>query len=486
MDRPAQFAGMRTSTNLQPLGDGSNLYCQPAADYLPDPQACLIHGITPQYCYQNGQAEAAFANAIEQLLTVPGTISIGYNSMKFDELVTRFLFWRNLIDPYAHTWSNRCARWDLLNAVRAAWALRPSSLNWPRDEDGRVSLKLERLTEANGIAHGKAHNAEADVAATIELARLLRQNAPRLFEFCLLLHKKSAVCKQIGWPYSGEPRPFLHVSGMYGTALRYMAIVWPLAELPGRKNELIVWDLRHSPVELADLSADEIRKRLFTKSDNLSPGEERLPIKTIHLNQSPVVVAQLKTLPEAEAIDADIDREQIDAHTCQAVELQRKLSDRELWTQVYKQTQSTEALTNEEDKTDVDRALYQGFLPNEDKKTLAELRGCPPHDLVNRRPSFTDGRLEELFFRYRARNFSDSLQAPESTRWKDLRISRLQHGTGGSRTIAACKDSLEKMFDAATEDGDAHAQEILDALATYVDELSAPLQASPTHETGAQ
>src|SRR5437764_14884446 len=103
-DRPAQFAAIRTDAELNEIGEPIMHYCRPAPDYLPDPQSCLITGITPQRCQQLGIAEHQFAAMIAEALGAPGTIGVGYNTIRFDYEFTRFLFWRNLLDPYAREW----------------------------------------------------------------------------------------------------------------------------------------------------------------------------------------------------------------------------------------------------------------------------------------------------------------------------------------------------------------------------------------------
>ena len=209
-DRPAQFAGIRTDADLNETGESVMHYCQPAPDYLPDPESCLLTGIVPQLCLEKGLPEYQFADAIEGQLAQPGTVGVGYNSIRFDDEVTRHLFWRSLMDPYAREWQNQCGRWDLVDLVRAAWALRPEGIEWPRHDDGRPSFKLEHLSKANGLAHEAAHDALSDVRATIALARLIKTRQPRLWDFCLKLRKKDAVLQEMG-----VGRPFLHISGMY-------------------------------------------------------------------------------------------------------------------------------------------------------------------------------------------------------------------------------------------------------------------------------
>ncbi|MDP3617373.1 MAG: exodeoxyribonuclease I, partial [Rhodoferax sp.] len=301
-DRPAQFAALRTDANLNEIGEPVMLYCRPANDFLPDPQSCLITGITPQLCLEKGLPEYQFAAAIEQLLSAPGTIGVGYNTIRFDDEITRFMFWRNLIDPYAREWQMECGRWDLLDVVRTAYALRPEGMVWPTKPDGTASFKLTDLSSANGLLHEAAHDALSDVRATIALARLIKTAQPRLFDFCFGLHRKDRVAAELGLPTTlASARPFLHVSGMFPAERGCLALMWPLAMHPANKNELIAWDLAHDPRQLAAMNVDEIRLRLFSKREELPEGVTRLPIKSIHLNKSPMVMGNLRTLSPAMA-----------------------------------------------------------------------------------------------------------------------------------------------------------------------------------------
>jgi exodeoxyribonuclease I len=452
-DRPAQFAGLRTDAELNEIGDPVMLYCRPAPDTLPDPEACLLTGITPQICLERGVSESAFAEAIEAQLAQTGTIGVGYNSIRFDDEVTRYLFWRNLIDPYAREWQNQCGRWDLLDVVRVTWALRPEGIQWPSNEDGRPSFKLENLTRANNLSHEAAHDALSDVRATIGLARLIKKAQPKLWEFCLRLRKKEEVAREIG-----VGKPFLHVSGMYGTERGCMALVWPLATHPTNKNEIIVWDLSFDPSELFSLSAEVMRQRMFSKLDELEEGVTRLPIKSVHLNKSPIVIGNLKTLSPVMAEKWGIDVEQ----GLRFVESLAKESHRlnSLWPAVF----ARPTLTN----VDVDEDLYGGFIGNEDRRTLQRLRGLKPEQLGARLPAFADARLDQILFRYRARNFPETLNDDDQARWHEHRVRRLHEGAGGFTTLQAFFDQL----DALNETVDERGHEILSALYDYAEQIA--------------
>jgi len=456
LDRPAQFAAIRTDAELNEIGEPVMLYCKPAPDFLPDPVSCLITGIVPQTCLERGLPEHEFAARIEQLLAAPGTIGVGYNTIRFDDEVTRFMFWRNLIDPYAREWQHGCGRWDLLDVVRLTHALRPQGIQWPTKEDGGVSFKLELLTKANGLAHEAAHDALSDVRATIALARLIRQHNPKLFDFALALHKKDRVAAEIGLP---DKKPFLHVSGMLPVTRGCLGIMWPLAMHPTNKNEVIAWDLSADPSELAGLDAVTVRARLFSKTDGLPEGATRLAIKNIHLNKSPMVVGNLKTLTAARAAELGIDADAALRHAQHAAALPDLSA---LWREVFQREQ--------EAAPDVDEDLYGGFIGNGDRRQLMQLRALAPAELAHADVAFEDDRLRQLLLRYRARNFPDSLDADERQQWEAHRAARLFDGAGGARTIAQLFEQIDQLQEQADDE---RTQNILGALYDYA-EMIAP------------
>lgn len=453
-DRPAQFAAIRTDADLNETGEPLMLHCRPAADALPEPESCLITGITPQLCAQRGLPESEFAARVNAALAEPGTVGVGYNSIRFDDEVTRHLLWRNLIDPYAREWQNGNGRWDLLDVARCAHALRPEGVQWPTGEDGLPSFKLEHLAAANGLAHEAAHDALSDVRATLALARLIRQSQPRLFDFCLALRSKERVAQEMGLPAAvASARPFLHVSGMFGAARGCIALMAPLAMHPANKNEVLAWDLMHDPAELAALTPEQARQRLFTPAQELPEGTPRLPIKGVHLNKSPIVIAALKTLRPEQARQWGIDLAQAQTH----LERLRALPDLSaLWQQVYARPEAAAAV-------DVDEDLYGSFTSRDDRRRLDELRRAfkPGSSEPPRLPGFDDARLHELVWRWRARNRPESLTPDEQRRWREHCQARLLHGAGGALTLQSYFDRIDALAQAREDE---RSQDILGAL----------------------
>ncbi|MDO4636741.1 MAG: exodeoxyribonuclease I [Lautropia sp.] len=481
MDRPAQFAGIRTDLDLREIDAPVMLHCQPAPDYLPDPGACLLTGILPQLCLHKGLPEYRFAERILAELGRSGTIGAGYNSIRFDDEVSRHLFWRTLLPPYDREWRNGCSRWDLLDVVRCAAALRPEGIEWPHYDDGRPSFRLEDLSIANHLAHEQAHDALSDVRATIALAQLIRSRQPRLWDFCLALRHKHRVLEEIG-----HHRPFIHISAMYGPDRGGMAVVWPLAPHPTNRNELLVWDLAFDPNLLTDLSVEQMRTRLFASRDELPPDTPRLPIRSIHVNRSPIVISNLKILNHQIIQRWQIDMAAIQRHTDIARRITARLAGH--WSQVYESRPACPCTL------DVDIDLYGGFISSADRRRLDEWRnrqnasaGSAAADSAQLSadstgpdrvspeyvptPSFEDPRLEELSFRYRARQFPAILNAAEKQRWLTHCHARLHQGAGSTMTLASYADRLDVLNQSLSQD-DEHSQRLLEALYDYGEQLA--------------
>ncbi|RMX01101.1 exodeoxyribonuclease I [Allofranklinella schreckenbergeri] len=459
-DRPAQFAAVRTDAQLQEI-ESMEWFCQPPLDYLPDPQSCLITGITPQQAREKGLPEHAFAWQIYQAFSRPGTIGVGYNTIRFDDEFTRFLFWRNLLDPYGREWRNGNARWDLLDVARLVWALRPEGIEWPRDERGQVSFKLERLSAANALAHEAAHDALSDVRATLALARLIRARQPRLFEFALRLRDKREVAKELGFPaLKGQERAFVHISGMFAPERGCLAVMWPLASHPHNRNEVLAWDLAHDPGELAALDAAAIRQRLFTRQADLPQGVQRLPLKSVHLNKSPMVVGDLRVLTPAVQERWDLDMQRMAQHAAIA----RDLPDMSaIWAEVYARPAPDEG----DERIPAEQDLYGGFISDADRQRLDALRQRPvgswPQQL-----GFEDARLDELVFFFRARNFPRRLSEQERARWQAHRRATLLQGQGGARSAGQLMDEIDALYEQASE----AQQDILGALYEWAGEIA--------------
>jgi exodeoxyribonuclease-1 len=452
-DRPLQVAGIRTDFDLNEIDEPVNLYCQPSEDILPHPAACAITGITPNCLAEKGLSEADFMTRVHAQLAAPGTCGAGYNTLRFDDEMTRYSLYRNFFDPYAREWQSGNSRWDLIDVVRAAYALRPDGLEWPTDEEGRVTLKLERLSAANGIDHGHAHEALSDVRATIALARLIREKQPKLYDWLFQLRSKQKVMDQIRLL-----QPMVHISGRFSAARHYVGVVLPLAWHPRNKNALIVCDLHLDPEGLLNLDAETLRQRLYTRRDDLLDGELPVPLKLIHINKCPVVA------PLAVLRTQDQQRLGLDMALYQARAL--RLSDaQDVWKDKVQAIYAREDFAQSEDP---EQQLYDGFIGDRDRRLCEQVRVADPAQLAQQQWPFDDERLPELLFRYRARNFPDTLSIPEQERWQLFCQQRLSAPEWGApNTLDSFAEAAARLMLTATPSQRA----VLDEWQKYVQAL---------------
>ena len=419
-DRPVQFAGVRTDEDLNIVGEPLNIFARPAPDTLPHPLSSLVTGITPQQALEQGVPEAEFIARILQELSQPGTCGVGYNSLRFDDEVTRNTLYRNLFEPYGREWQNSNSRWDIIDMVRACRDLRPEGIIWPRREDvDRSSFKLDELTVANGIEHEQAHDALSDVYATIAMAKLIKEKQPKLYDFLYKLRRKKEVLKLIDLK---EMTPILHTSGMYGSDHGNTRMVVPVAAHPTNKNSVIVFDLAQEPTLLLELGAKKLRERLYTSIADLPAGVERPALKQLLINKCPVIA------PTSTLTGETAKRLNIDLMTCQKNRQALLASRKEIQQKIADIFEPREY----ESVSDPDLMIYGGgFFSDKDKVLMNTIHNTVPEELGSQTWSFADKRLPEMLFRYRARNYPETLNADEQAQWLEHCRARLIEGESG-------------------------------------------------------
>jgi len=443
LDKPSQFAAIRTDEHFHIVGEPEMFYCKPAPDTIPHPEACLVTGITPQTAWEQGVAEVDFAKKINQLMTEKNTCVVGYNNIRFDDEVTRHLFFRNFYDSYEHEWKNGNSRFDLIDVVRLCAALRPEGIEWPRNDEDKPSFKLEHLTAANNIEQDGAHDALVDVKATIGLAALIKEKQPKLLDWALKLRSKQFVLEQL---QVGQMKPVVHVSGMIKSELYHASLLLPLAQHPDNKNAIICYDLRHNPEELLALSADAIRERLYMSAEERGD-KPRIALKNIHINKCPMI-APVSMLDEAVASRIQLDLNEA-RQFYQILKLDQSLAQKVQ--AVFKRDEHAA-----ERKVDVEKSLYSGgFLNAHDKALCKRVRTLDGFNLaaeVEQGLSFDDERLNTLLFRYQARNFPETMTEAQMWRWRDYCMAKFSGEDAlASNSILKAQQRIEAIAPEYTE-----------------------------------
>lgn len=395
-DRIMQFAGQRTDMDLQPIGEPVNLLIKLADDTLPSPGAIMVTDITPQSTQLDGLTEAEFCKYVSEEIFTPGTIAIGYNSIRFDDEHMRHCFWRNFYDPYEWQWKDDRSKWDLLDVVRMTRALRPEGINWPVSEDGKATNRLELITKENGISHENAHDALADVNALIDVTRLIRDKQPQLYNYLFKMREKRAVQQLVNLQ---NPVPFVYSCGRYSSANEKTTVAYPIA--PAKNGNVLVFDLR---VNLDELLAANEPKFYPT-------------VKELKYNHCPAV-APLGVLDQGDG--------------WKKINLSREAVEKNLAT-LLAHPDFIERMRSENEErvefppaVDPESALYDGFLDLPDKTTCKAISRATANDLADFHPDFHDPRLPDLLLHYKARNYANSLSESEAKKWEAYRVARIK------------------------------------------------------------
>lgn len=432
-DRIMQFAGQRTDMNLEPIGEPYNLLVTLNDDTLPSPDALMVTGITPQKTVEEGYAEAQFAQMLGEEIFTPETIAVGFNNIRFDDEFIRHLLWRNFHDPYEWSWKDGRSRWDLLDVVRLTRALRPEGINWPLDDKGEPSNRLELITSANGIAHENAHDALADVTALIAVTKLIKQKQPQLYDYLLKMRDKKVVQQLVN---VDDKKPFVYASGRYDKEFAKTTVAFPLTT--SRNGGVVVYDLRYDPTPFVELDTNELTAKIFASWEERQAEDfVKLPVKELQYNRCPAV-APLGVLEQGNGWrKISLSAEIVQQH--QNILLNHPDFAEKLRT-IFENKPAFKKLP------DPEAQLYDGFLNDRDRIRVEAVRNADERELADFHPEFQDERLAPLLLHYKARNFPRSLSEDDLAQWETWRAQRLQVQLSGFMT------ALHRLAPTATDE----------------------------------
>jgi len=382
-DQVLQYAAIRTDTELNEI----NRYIVKVRlrpDVIPSPQAIITNRI-PIAELTSGMFEFEALRQIHQLMNEPGTISLGYNTLGFDDEFLRFSFYRNLLSPYTHQYHNGCRRMDLLPITIMYWLYQKKALNWPQ-VNGKLSLKLEHLGSANKIIAGQSHDALVDVGATVKLARIFFKEK-KMWDYLEGYFEKETDALRIGeistsfQSAAGAHQMGLMVKSEYGPQQNYQVPVLSIGRSIPYPNQTLwlrldLQTLRDTTPETLDDTTWVIRKR-YGEPGILLPPHDRY-WKRLDKNRQIIVENNLDWLKSNPALFQQI----IDYHRQYRYPFIPNL--------------------------DPDAALYQiGFFSASDEKLCRKFHKAPldkKSELINR---FTSDEARALATRVLCRNYQD-------------------------------------------------------------------------------
>ena len=423
-DRIAQAAAVRTDMDLNIIGAPLLLYSKLSPDYLPNPESCLVTGITPQTVNAKGMPEAEMIKTLVNEMMRSNTITCGYNSIKFDDECIRTTLYRNLYDPYEREYKNGCSRWDIINLVRATRDLRPEGLIFTKkNEEGFTSFKLTDLTEENNIEQVGAHDALVDVYATINLAKLIKEKQPKLFQWAFE-HRSRESIKEIVDPNKREP--FLSTCGAFSSTSGSTRPLLPLFYVG--KNDLWCFDLTYPLPNTVTL--DNYKESgIFRLSTNKCP-----------------FVAPINTLSKEAEKRLGFTKNEV-------LKLAKEIYSMNIF---KKEDFKANTYENNNQDTDPDLSIYGSFLSNSDRNRLLSIQNLSPRAKLRGEGSipFDDPKYHKLVWRQVARNWPECLDEQGRIKWKNWCTSRLlSPPVKEANTIETYLKRCREIFDSLDTNG---------------------------------
>lgn len=369
-DQILQFAAIKTDDALNEVYR-FEIRCRIQPHILPAPGALIVTGVTlDQLSDPALPSHFEMAAAIHEKLTEwSPAVFAGYNSLEFDEDLLRQAFYQSLLPPYL-TNTNGSSRLDVMCLALAVNEFECGKLEIPLRADGEVTFKLDRLAPANGFLHPNAHDAMADVEATIFLAKLVREKAPWVWEHLLKMGKKSeAIRNALGAPVR------LYTEFRYNKPNHWLvSAIGPDAE---NKGSVIAFNLAHDPAELLAVGDESLRKWAATKPK---------PLRTIKANSSPIL------------LDMDMARDRADLMKIGAPEIMRRAQVLQGSPELRHRLLQVYAATREvyEQSPRIEEQIYRGFPNSRDAALMRDFhRGSWPAraEIANQ---FEDDRYRKI------------------------------------------------------------------------------------------
>lgn len=369
-DQIVQFAAIHTDDDLQIRGT-INLRCRRLPEIVPSPSAMMVTRIDPDHLENQALSHYQMLQEIQTWLQqrTPATF-VGHNSLEFDERFLRLALFRSLCDPYLTSIGGNI-RGDIMLLAQAVFHHDPDSIQVPINR-GLLNFKLGDLVRANGLRFPEqaAHEALADINATLELARYLRDRAPIIWNQMIDNTKSVQIDELLA------THPFVYLSAIY-FGRPYGYVVAEVARNLNNPKEVALFDLNHDPRPYLDMSVPDL-VRTFGRSPKV--------FRVVRSNGQPILMPPSHP---GQHIRGEILRD----------ELYRERAALIREHQAFQQNVS-EALSQRYEPADpspyVEERLYEGFIGNEDKALMQSLRAQDWPERNRTIQRLNDDRLREL------------------------------------------------------------------------------------------
>ena len=394
-----QFAALVTDDDLNVVEE-VNLRCRLQTHVLPTPGALVITGIRPSEIEQAPLSHYEMIRAIRELIErhAPSAV-VGFNSLGYDEAMLRQAFYQTL-NPVYLTNTGGNTRMDMLRVSHAVSQYTPDVLVVPTTAEGRPTFKLALLAAANGLLHDNAHDAMSDSLATLELARLVRNKAPAVWDAMWQMRSKQAA-----GDFIARNDLFWFTDMAFGTPTILAA---KIATNPDNPSEVAVFDLGHDPASYLDMTCESVQGLL-----KASPRRVRI----VKLNSQPILMPL--SMPPASGGDADI----VLAH-----QRSQLIADHPAFGEAVSKSLALR-YPERDPATYVEQRIYDGFPSPADANLMERFHSIPWSERPAVVARLADERIRELGERLIYLEAPEVLSADARSKFDDWRRSRLTSDT---------------------------------------------------------
>ncbi len=372
-DQILQFGGVLTDSELNEV-DRFEMRCQLQEHIVPSPMALQITGVSPSSLIDNSVPThyEALCSIYKKLSDWSPAVFLGYNSISFDEEMLRQAFYQTL-QPCYLTNTNGNTRGDILRLLHAVNLLAPDVIEPIHDDKGRARFKLDQLAPKNGFAHQQAHDAMADVEATMHLAKLVLDEAPHVWDMLLATTSKKSVQEMIA-----SHDVLMLCGGGRGGGVMSSTVVTACGINPLLQNQHGVFDLNHDPANYIDLTVEELRKEIA--------GNES-PIQMVYTNRQPILIPVDDT-PGHLLSDEVAPEEQF--------EKARLVQENTDFRLRVSEAMADDSANHDEVLDEVELQIYNGFASNGDSSLMGKFHKVDWPDRIEILRSLEDTRMKRI------------------------------------------------------------------------------------------
>ena len=393
-DQIVQFAAIVTDDNFKVLEE-VNFRCRLQPHVLPSPGAMIVTKVGPKSIQSAPLSSYEMVCAVRKFIQKwSPAVLVGYNSISYDENMLRQAFYQNLHPTY-QTNTNGNTRMDILRLAHAVATYSPDAINVPLNENGKQVFKLGLLAAANGLSLSNAHDAHADTRATLELAQLLKDQAPDVWSDLFASRSKALVVNKL------SDEKFVLFTNRAFT--KHTILAGLICVSPENTAAHAMFDLAYDPALYLDVDIDRA-------------------VTLLKSNPRPIRIMAANNLPIIRSYRDDVD---VGVDFATASERLDRIHRHPTFASVISQAMVGQ-YDDKEPSPYIEDHIFNGFPDKADSGLMEKFHRAPWLERYELSRGFTDERYQQFAERLIYAECPEGLPPARRSYWGEWCASRLQ------------------------------------------------------------